>query len=119
MIQTGSSGGKLYANNDTIAVANTAQLLAAGAETNTFNVLDPNTGKATGIRWLGIMYASGDCWISKTEAGAAATAGGDEDDRIFIAATTAGLSIPWSGADVYFLNAVTGETPSIYVIGWY
>ena len=107
---TDSSGGDLRANNDTIAGAGVAQLVAAGAETTTF---------ASQVRYIIVTYASGACWIAKDATEAAATAGGAVDDRIYIPSGATGLVFPWSGTDVAFVNAVGGETPSIYVAGWY
>ena len=107
---TDISGGDLRANNDTIAVANTAQLVAAGAETTTFG---------SHCRYIIVTHASGACWIAKSTATAAATAGGAIDDRIYIPAGCSGLVLPWSGEDVAFVNAVAAQTPSIYVVGWY
>ena len=107
---TDSRGGDLRANNDTIAVANTAQLVAAGAETTTF---------ASQVRYIIVTYASGACWIAKNATEAAATAGGAIDDRIYIPSGATGLVFPWSGTDVAFLNATAGETPSIYLAAWY
>lgn len=125
MIPTGTSGGNVYANNDTIATPQTAQLCAAGAEATTFTRADPGrdimgrSSKATSMRWILITHATGDIWIAKDTTTAAATAGGALNDRIFIAAGTTGLVLPWSGLDVCFLNAVTDESPSLYVVGWY
>ena len=119
MIQTGQSGGDCYANSDTIAVANTAQLCAQGAEATTFAVTDEFTDKATGVRWIEIVHASTACYVAKDSTKIAATEGGALNDRIYIAAGTTGLVLPWSGLDVYFVNAVAGETPLLSVIGWY
>ena len=125
MIQTGTSGGNVYANNDTIVSPNTAQLCAAGAEATTFTRVDPGraimgrTDKATSMRWILITHVTHDTWIAKDTTTAAATAGGDLNDRIFIAAGTTGLVLPWSGLDVCFVNVVAGQSPSLYVIGWY
>lgn len=107
---TDGSGGDLYANNDTIASADTAQLLAAGAETTTF---------AAKVRFIMVTYASGACWIAKNTTEAGTTAAGGRDDRVYIAEGTVGLILPWSGQDVAFINAVASATPSLYVVGWY
>ena len=100
--------GTNYANQDTLAVAGTAQLLALGAETVTF---------AKAVDFLTIMYVSHDTYIAKTSAKVTAAAGGAADDRIFVKASTTGVTIPWGDASVYFLNVVTAETPAIYVVG--
>ena len=97
-----------YPNQDTIAVANTAQLLALGAETTTFAVY---------VSFLTIMYADKACYIAKDAVNAAAAAGGAVDDRIYIPEGASGITLPWGGNDVYFVNAVGGETPTLYVVG--
>ena len=107
---TDSSGGEIRANNDTIASANTAQLVAAGAETTTFG---------SQVRFILITHVTGACWIAKNTTEAAATAGGAVDDRIYIPSGGTFMVLPWSGKDVAFVNAVSGETPSLYVVGWY
>ena len=119
MIQTGTSGGNLYANNDTIVTPQTAQLCAAGAETTTFAVTDRDTDKATGVRWILITHSTGDIWIAKDATEAGTTAAGGVNDRVFIPSGCVGLVLPWSGLDVYFVNAVNGEYPSLYVVGGY
>jgi hypothetical protein len=104
----GIGQGINYPNNDTLATAGTAQLVAAGAETTTF---------AVDVRFVTITYVDKDVWLAKTSAKAGTAAGGAADDRLLIKAGTTGLTLPWSGRDVYFVNATTGETPAIYLFG--
>jgi hypothetical protein len=104
----GIGQGINYPNNDTLTTAGTAQLVAAGAETTTF---------AVDVRFVTITYVDKDVWLAKTSAKCSATAGGAADDRQFVKAGTTGLTVPWSGKDVYFVNATTGETPALYLFG--
>ena len=104
----GITGARNYANQDKIASSNTAQLLALGAETSTF---------ATPVAFLTITYTDKACYVAKDATNAAAVAGGAVDDRIYVAEGTIGLTLPWTGANVYFVNAVAGETPTTYVVG--
>jgi hypothetical protein len=97
-----------YPNQDTIASANTAQLLALGSETTTF---------AVDVKFVTIMYASKACYIAKDSTNVDANAGGAVDDRIYVPEGASGITLPWGGRDVYFKNAVAGETPTLYVVG--
>lgn len=97
-----------YPNNDTLSSAATGQRVAAGAETTTF---------AVPVRYITVTYVTHDSWIAKTKAEAEATAGGAKDDRIFVKAGTTGIVFPWTGQDVFFVNAVPSETPTLYVVG--
>lgn len=100
--------GKYYSNYDTLAVAGTNQRLAAGAETSTFT---------TRVTTLRILHVSHDCYIAKTAALVVAAPGGAEDGRILIQADQHMVDIPWFSNDVFFLNAVAAQTPTIGVIG--
>lgn len=102
------SGGSNYPNKDTLSAAGTGQIVTAGPETTTF---------AVPVHFITVTHVDKDCFIAKTKAKVEATSGGAADDRIFIRADTRGLVFPWSGTDVFFLNAVALETPTIYVVG--
>ena len=104
----GLLGDYNYPNQDTIASANTAQLLALGAETETF---------AVDVGFITITYASKACYIAKDATNIAADAGGAVDDRIYIPEGASGITLPWGGRYVYFVNAVAGETPFVAVVG--
>lgn len=96
-----------YSNLQTLATAGTAQRVGAG--TTTFG------GEVTDLL---ISYVTHAVYIAKTLALAGAAAAGGADSRIYIPAGTQNFSIPWSGRDVFFVNAVTGELPQIFVTGF-
>jgi len=110
MKMTDISGGDLRANNDTIGATNVAQLVAAGAETSTF---------AGMVRFILVTSVTHAVWIAKDATAIAAAAGGAISDRVYLPAGSTGIVLPWSGDDVWFVNATAGESPSIYVVGWY
>jgi hypothetical protein len=112
---TDASGGRLYANYDTIASANTAQLLAQGAESTTFTPTSPEKQ----VRYIMVTACDAAALLAKTAALIAATPDGSEDAAVYVPANCSGLVLPWSGKDVYFVNAVAGETPTVAVVGWY
>lgn len=99
---------KYYSNYDTIGVAGTAQILASGAEATTFT---------TPVAKLVVLSISHNAYIAKTAALVAAAPGGAEDGRILIQANQHMVEIPWFSENVYFVNVVGGETPTISVIG--
>ncbi len=90
---------------DTLDAADTAELVGSG---NTF---------AEAVRAIMVSYVSKATYIAKTAVAAAAAADGSLDDRIYLPEGSEGIVIPWSGRDVYFLNAVAAETPIIFVLG--
>lgn len=98
-------GESNYPVEDTIAVADTAQILGTG---NTFDL---------GVAFILITFASLACYIGKTSAVLASAADGGQDERIYIPASGSNILIPWEGQDVYFVNATATETPTLYVIG--
>ena len=104
----GGFGKKLLSNTDTIASSNTSQILKKGSEANTF---------ARPVRLLLVLHASQDAYIAKTSAEVDLDEDGGNDCRIFIPADVAPFAIPWTGQDVYFLNAVDTETPMMSVVG--
>jgi len=103
----GILSGSSWANQDTIASANTAQLLALGAETTTF---------ATEVRFIRI-YASHAIYYAKDATEIDLDADGGENCREYLPATTV-WEEPWVGQNVYIKNAVAGETPTVYVVGF-
>ena len=99
---------KVWPVEDTIGVANTAQLVGT---TNTFDIK---------VKFIEIGYCDLDCFIAPTEAALASAADGGEGERIFVKAETGGRIIPWDDSkDVYFVNATAGETPTIYLNGMF
>lgn len=96
---------KLYPCVDTLDAADTAELVGAG---NTF---------AAAVRAILISYVDKACYIAKTSGALSTAANGDLDDRIYLPGGSEGIVLPWSGRDVYFLNAVAAETPILFVVG--
>lgn len=94
------------ANNATLSVTNTAQLVGSG--THTF---------ASAPNWIMVTYASKACWLAETAAKVVAAADGTDNSRIYVPEGASGLVFRWDGADVYFVNATGSETPSLYLVG--
>ena len=95
-------GEQNYQIEGTLSTAGTAELLG------TFDM---------DVTFILITYASLACFIGKTEAVLASAGDGSADGRIYIPAAGSNLLLPWSGDDVYFINATAAETPALYIVG--
>lgn len=97
-----------YSNRTTLTTSGTPQLVSSGGMTSSFsgNVID-----------LTIQHVDKACYISKTIDQLYLSGSGWSDGRMFVPSGIVGLTIPWSGKNVYMVNAVSGETPTIHVTG--
>lgn len=91
-----------------LALSGSAQWLRSGASGNTFSAAP---------REIMINCASHACYIATTAALAMRDETGLIDDRIYVPAGVTGLVLPWVAQNVYFVNAVSGEAPEIFVTG--
>lgn len=104
--------GANYPNVGTLSTPGTVKHLGSGATTF-----------VDAVSYITVAHTDKDVYLAPADGagsslpGASTAATGMAGDRIFVKADTRGLTIPWAGRDVYFLNATTGETPTIHVIG--
>lgn len=97
---------RTYSNEDTLASAGTSQRLDSAGGTSTF---DESVDQI-------MVTSSHDAFIAKTSSEINTQGSGGRDDRAYIEANKPTV-LPWSGSDIFFLNANSAETPTVYVTG--
>lgn len=102
----GILSGSSWSNQDTLAVAGTAQMLALGAETATF---------AAEVRFIRI-YSTKAIYIAKDSTEIGNNADGGENCREYIPGSVL-VEMPWVGVNVYFVDVSGSDTPTAYVTG--
>lgn len=98
-------GEQTYPCEDTLLLAGTGQIIGT---THTFSA---------SVRFIIVNYTTHAIFIGKTAAVLASAADGTADGRHYVPAGGYNIVIPWTGKDVFFVNAVGGETPTTYVTG--
>lgn len=102
---------KLWTVENVLSVAGTAEKMGAGGANDTF---EPTA------KFIEIAYATHDCYLAPTEAALADTPDGSATGgRVFVKAAQPARVIPWESKNVWFLNAVGGEKPTVYINGMF